>query len=158
MWLFSLSTVQLRKQLMVWSSYFWLGALMTRVTGLSIAPESMAHITRPVSSDVPELRRPLYHNSGSTWELTCLKPSLWTWNINTNQSLLCRQGMTYPSTIYVCFIWQIFSRFKYNHNPSCVSCVSGRKEDHNAKSHFCMKTQVIAYSVAVSISTIYLIL
>ena len=45
MWLFSLSTVQLRKQLMVWSSYFWLGALRTRVTGLSTVPESMAHIT-----------------------------------------------------------------------------------------------------------------
>lgn len=58
MWLFSLSTVQLRKQLMVWSSYFWLGALMTRVTGLSSAPESMAHITsRPGSEEsVSQLR------------------------------------------------------------------------------------------------------
>lgn len=30
---FSLPTVQSRKQLMVWSVYFWLGALMMRVTG-----------------------------------------------------------------------------------------------------------------------------
>jgi hypothetical protein len=30
---------------MVWSLYFWLGALMTKVTGLSTVPESIAHIT-----------------------------------------------------------------------------------------------------------------
>lgn len=54
MWLFSRSTVQLRKQLMVWSSYFWLGALMIRVTGLSTAQESMAHITSRAGSEGPE--------------------------------------------------------------------------------------------------------
>lgn len=42
---------------MVWSSYFWLGALMTKVTGLSTAPESMAHITRKVGSEEPSLTR-----------------------------------------------------------------------------------------------------
>lgn len=40
---FNFSTVQFKKQLMVWSSYFWLGALMTRVTGLSTVPWSMFH-------------------------------------------------------------------------------------------------------------------
>lgn len=40
---FNFSTVQFKKQLMVWSSYFWLGALMTRVTGLSSVPWSMVH-------------------------------------------------------------------------------------------------------------------
>lgn len=50
MWLFSRSTVQFRKQLMIWSSYFWLGALMTSVTGPSSAPESM-------TPEEPELRR-----------------------------------------------------------------------------------------------------
>ena len=44
-WLFSFSTVQLRKQLMVWSLYFWFGALMIKVTALSTVPESIAHIT-----------------------------------------------------------------------------------------------------------------
>lgn len=40
-WDFSLPTVHSRKQLMVWSVYFWLGALMMRVTGCSTTLWSM---------------------------------------------------------------------------------------------------------------------
>lgn len=103
MWLFSLSTVQLRKQLMVWSSYFWLGALMTRVTGLSSAPESMAHITsRPGSEEsVSQLRSHLRRACPQILSIldsaTHLKQSLlWLgggmWVPRYNISLICGWG------------------------------------------------------------------
>lgn len=38
---FSFATVQFKKQLIVWSLYFWFGALMMRVTGISIPFWSM---------------------------------------------------------------------------------------------------------------------
>lgn len=85
MWLFSFSTVQLRKQLMVWSSYFWLGALMTKVTGLSTAPESMAHITRKWA-----LRNLHWHNSGLSWGVSYLKFSPFWYLYNTKNSQCCR--------------------------------------------------------------------
>ena len=100
MWLFSLSTVQLRKQLMVWSSYFWLGALMTRVTGLSSAPESMAHITSRLGSEesVSQLRSHLRRACPQILSIldsaTHLKQSLvWLWGgmwvPRYNISLIC---------------------------------------------------------------------
>lgn len=77
MWFFSLSTVQPRKQLMVWSSYFWFGALRTTVTGLSSALGSMVHISR--------------------WALTC--PQIFSIQFSVLEE--CAS----PSTDYLPHIW-----------------------------------------------------
>lgn len=50
MWILSCPTVQWREQWMVWSSYFWLGALMSSVTAPPGPPESM-------TPEEPEFRR-----------------------------------------------------------------------------------------------------
>lgn len=53
---FSFPTVQFKKQLIVWSLYFWFGALMMRVTGISIPLWSMV-LSKSDSLAALQLRR-----------------------------------------------------------------------------------------------------
>lgn len=117
---------------MIWSSYFWLGALMTSVTGPSSAPESMTpeepQLRRANGSGLPQIILDLV---GGVWGFPRLRrPHVW----RRSEVPTVSTGRREQESEAVCMAQVSASKFGLRHHTTVLALlkpfdVPGRKNN-----------------------------